>query len=109
MNHFDNMPGAFTAPEGDAAPRRRSEKRINRYALLNFFGRISPERWVDIICCSIIGIALIVVAICWQSVMDGLFYGFMLPILKAFAKLLAVLCGALCIGGFIRAKLFRRR
>lgn len=107
---FDNLPGAF----GNETPQRNNNNQTynsNRQNS-NFTEKIkhlSPENWVDIVCCTIIGGVLIAVFCNWELVINALFMSFIFPIIKIFAKILGVAAGVLCVGGVISARLYRRR
>lgn len=107
---FDNLPGAFgnDTPQGNNNSQVSYSNRRN----LNFTEKLrhlSPENWVDIVCCTIIGGIFIAVFCNWEFVMNTLFMSFLFPIIKVFAKILGVAAGVFCVGGVIIARLHRRR
>ena len=90
--------------------RRKSNSKINPRRKVNL-GRLSEleaERWVDIICLSLIGIFLIVVACTWQSFSYALFTHVLFPVIYVGSRIVAAVAaigtgiGLLCVR-------FRRR
>lgn len=107
---FDNLPGAF----GNDIPHESNNSQMSDHNRQNSsfaekIRHLSPENWVDIVCCTIIGGILIAVFCNWELVMNTLFISFLFPIIKIFAKILGVAAGVLCVGGVITARLYRRR
>lgn len=107
---FDNLPGVF----GNDTPRENNNSQIsdcNRHnsSFAEKIRNLSPENWVDIVCCTIIGGILIAVFCNWELIISTLFMSFLFPIIKIFAKILGVVAGVLCVGGVITARLYRRR
>lgn len=69
---------------------------------------LSPERWVDIVCLSLIGLFLIIVACTWSTFSEALFTHILFPIVYVGVRILAVV-SAIGVGiGLIYAKLRRR-
>lgn len=107
---FDNLPGAFgndtpyESNNGQMSDRNRQDS-----SFAEKLRYLSPENWVDIVCCTIIGGILISVFCNWELVMNTLFMSFLFPIIKVFSKILGVAAGVLCVGGVITARLHRRR
>lgn len=107
---FDNLSGAF----GNNTPQENNGNQIsnsNRRSLnlAEKIRHLSPENWVDIVCCAIIGGILIAVFCNWEFVMNTLFMSFLFPIIKVFAKILGIATGVLCVGGVISARACRHR
>ncbi len=105
---FDNLPGAFgndTPQENNISQTPNSNRR--NFNLFEKIKCLSPENWVDIVCCTIIGSILIATFCNWEFVMNTLFMSFLFPIIKIFAKILGVVAGVLCVGGVISARLHR--
>ena len=82
---FNNMPD-FGGENG--ADENRRENNGRAAGVRAFFGRLTPERIVDIICCALIGGWLVSVLFNWQSVMDGLFFGILFPIIAAGTRIM---------------------
>ncbi|MCH5314745.1 MAG: hypothetical protein J1E81_02435 [Eubacterium sp.] len=106
---FDNLSGSFEADVSQVNNnRRRNRHRLISQSKDKLKG-LSAENWVDIVCCTIIAVVLIVVFCNWESVMSTLFTSFLFPIIKVLSKIIAVAAVVLCIGGVIGAKIRRRR
>lgn len=108
--NFDDLPGAF----GNDATQKSSSNQMpngNRQSLSisERIRNLSPENWVDIVCCTIIGGILIAVFCNWEFVMNTLFMSFLFPIIKVLAKILGVATGVLCVGGVLSARACRHR
>ena len=52
---------------------------------------ITPERWVDIVCCSLFLVFGIILACTRSRFLDGLFYNVLLPVIYVGGRALAVL------------------
>lgn len=112
----NNGPGSFGTNQGrvvidEPQPRkpRQIGGRTNRTGNLgDALSNISGERWVDIICLSIIGVFLLVVAINWQAFSSALFHNFLFPIIVFGAKALAAIAVVMIIVAVISGW-FRRR
>lgn len=107
-NDFTNLPGVFETPNY-VNPTQQLKGNNNSRRFIERLKNTSPQTWVDIVCCSIIGLSLIIVVCNWQVIMDWLFYQMMFPLLKVLAKILTILAGVLGIGSVIRARLYRHR
>lgn len=116
---MNNSSGSFgsNANRGTrtAKPREKVDRKFeyaDRNPVLEFLSRISPENWVDIICCSLIAVFLIVVACNWAEFSEALFLNILFPIIYIASKIitffaiLAALVGAVVF--WIKSK-FRRR
>lgn len=77
--------------------------------LIKNIGPLTPERWIDIICCSLIGIFLIVTACTWRRFMDFIFYNLLFPIIYVGGKIVAIIIVVAVIIGFISFSIRRRR
>lgn len=107
---FDNLPGAFgndTPQENNNSQTSGCNRQNSSFA--EKLRHLSPENWVDIVCCTIIGGILIAVFCNWELVMNTLFMSLLFPIIKIFAKILGVATGVLCVGSVITARLHGRR
>lgn len=112
----NNMPGSFGTNQGRAViddpstsrHKKAGGKSSNGSNIGNAISSISPERWVDIVCLSIICFFLLFVAITWESFSAALFYNLLFPLIVVGAKLVAGVAaiGALCL---VVASRFRRR
>lgn len=108
--NFDNLSGSY----GNDIPQENNNSQISNSNRRNLnlsekLNHLSPENWVDIVCCTIIGGILIAVFCNWEFVMHNLFMSFLFPIIKVLAKILGIAAGILCVGGVITARLHRRR
>ena len=83
--------------------RSRSVKNIR----LPKFSELTVERWVDIICISIILIFLVSVFLNWNYFLDSFFINVLFPIISVGAKLLGAIVGIGAVVGVIYAKLRR--
>ena len=93
-------------PTGSNTQKRRwSLKNIQMPRL----GELDAERWVDIICISIISVFLISVFLNWNAFLDSFFVNVLFPIISVGAKLLGVVVGIGAVVGVIYAKLRRPR
>lgn len=106
---YDNIPGSFgsnNTAEINRANTNNSSRR-NIFSNINF-RLISPERWVDIVCCSLIAVFLITVICIWPSFSEALFENILFPIIYVGSKIVALIAaiGAGTAALFAR---FRRR
>lgn len=108
--YFDNLPGTFgkdTPLENNTSQAtNRNRRHLN---VAEKIRQLSPENWIDIVCCTIIGSILIAVFCNWEFVMHALFMSFLFPIIKVLAKILGIAAGVLGVGSYIAARLQRRR
>ena len=112
---FHNMPGAFGSDinrERNNRQQPADERSEGRRFSLPFnvdLRHISPERWVDIVCGTIIGLFFFSVLISWSDFSDALFENLLFPIIYIGSKIVAYGTAAtVCIGGLL-GKLRRRR
>lgn len=87
------------------------EERVhrNKGSAMDFLQRISPENWVDIICCTLILIFVIVVACNWQVFSDWLFHTILFPVISIGSKLLALVASIAAAVGAIGLWFRRKR
>ncbi len=108
----------FETPAADSVPRGRSTSRQRRssyggfsvsdrfrgsHSVGEFFGNISPERWVDIVCIPVTIAGLILIVLNFEIILEALFL-FLYPIIET-VLFIAVLA-AIVVGLFL---LLRRR
>lgn len=106
---YDNLLGAFGTDIPTEDDNHISDSNRRNFNITKKLRNLSPENWVDIVCCTIIGGILIAVFCNWELVMSTLFMSFLFPIIKALAKILGIAAGVLCVGGLITARIDRRR
>lgn len=70
---------------------------------------ITLERWIDIICMTLIFIFSISVLLNWNAFLDTMFVKVLFPIISVGAKLLGIIAGIGGVFGYIYAKLRRPR
>lgn len=70
---------------------------------------ITPERWVDIVCCSIFLVFGIIFACTRSKLLDGLFYNVLLPVIYVGGRALAVLLVVGVIALIVSFNFRRRR
>lgn len=104
-----NMTGRFGSGQvRNVNPTRRNPQK-RRWSLKNIqmprFGELDAERWVDIICISIISVFLISVFLNWNAFLDSFFVNVLFPIISVGAKLLGAVVGIGAVVGVIYAKL----
>lgn len=110
---FQNMPGAFGSDinrERNNRHQPSGKQRRTRFRLPFDIDlrRISPERWVDIVCGTIIGIFLISVLFTWSDFSDALFEKLLFPVVYVGSKIVTyTTVAAACIGSVFGK--FRRR
>lgn len=108
---FDNLSGSF----GTETPRQinnidldeKTPKRIR--GLFEKLKGLDYVKIVDIVFCTIIAVALIVIFCNWETVINRLFMSFLFPIIKSLAKIIGILAGVFCVGGALTAGFYRRR
>lgn len=76
---------------------------------LGRIAELSPERWVDIICLSLIGIFIVAVACNWSAFSEALFTHILFPIIYVGAKIVAVITVIGAVFGVICSRFRRRR
>lgn len=72
-------------------------------------GMLSPKRWVDIVCCSILAVVGTLIACSWASFMDGLFYGVLFPVICVGGKIVTGIIVIAIIFAIISFRFRRRR
>lgn len=112
-NNQSNMTGRFGSGHARNVRENRPAAQGRGINLKNLqisnLGNITAERWVDIICISIISIFLISVFINWNAFLDLFFVSVLFPIISVGAKLLGTLIGIGAVIGYIYAKIRRPR
>lgn len=112
---YDNIPGAFGSnknrernyPIDDISNRNNDRRSI---AKSNFdFRQITPERWVDIVCVSLIAVFLIVVIFTWSSFSEAMFKNILFPVIYTGSKIVAIVAVVGAGIGILCAKFRRRR
>lgn len=95
-------------PGRESPEERPGRVRRERSSAGEFFSGISAERWVDIVCCTLIA-AFVVAVICnWEKFSLWLFKYVLFPVIEFGSGIFFVLLLiALCVGGLFL--LFRRR
>ncbi len=107
---YDNIPGSFgsnNAAESNRAGRSSSNGH-NILSNVNF-RLISPERWVDIVCCSLLAVFLITVICVWPSFSEALFENILFPIVYVGSKIVALITAVGAGIAALFARLRRRR
>lgn len=92
---------------GQARNVRQDRQSIQRKASWNIpkFNCITAERWVDIICISLIFVFLLSALLDWNNFLDLLFISVLFPVISVGAKLLGIITGIAAVFGFIYVKL----
>lgn len=111
---FDNMPGTFGSDsnrENTGSNNTRGRRNSSPAYMRNNGGisELSPERIVDIVCLSVIGLFLLIVACTWTEFSNALFEFVLFPIINIGSKIVA---GIAAIGtgiGLLCARFGRRR
>ncbi len=111
---LDNMPGTFGSDSNrdntgsnNIRGRRNSSPAYMRNS--GGIGELSPERIVDIVCLSVIGLFLLIVACTWTEFSNALFENVLFPIIYVGSRIVA---GITAIGtgiGLLCARFGRRR
>lgn len=89
--------------------RKNHSQRTPRQVNPGKLSELSPERWVDIICLSLIGIFLIVVACIWSTFSEALFTHILFPIIYIGSRIVALVAAIGTGIGLLCAGLKRRR
>ena len=69
-------------PERDRTDERPRRTRRERSSVGDFFSGISPERWVDIICCTLFAAFVIAVICNWEKLSLWLFESVLFPFVE---------------------------
>lgn len=105
---MDNMPGTFGSGNNrNTTPSSNSSRGFTRNS--SIFSELSPERIVDIVCLSVIGLFLLVVACNWTSFSDALFESVLFPIINIGSKIVAAIAAIGAGIGALCARFGRRR
>lgn len=83
----------------ERAPRQRTAR--DRGSVGDLLRRISPENWVDIICCTLIAAFVIAVACNWTVFSEWLFRSILFPIINIGAKIVSFVAGVGIVVGAI--------
>ena len=90
--------------------RNNSKERTHRHKLNpGRLSELSPERWVDIICLTLIGIFLIVVACTWATFSETLFANILFPVIYIGSRIVALVAAIGTGIGLLFARFRRRR
>ena len=100
-NFRDNIQNNRRIEQRERTPKQRID--------LGKLSDLSPERWVDIICLSLIGLFLIVVACIWSAFSEFLFTHLLFPIIYVGSKIVGLIATIGTGIGLIFAKFRRRR
>lgn len=111
---FNNLSGTFGSNSNSGGSRTRRKANVSNAngffaGMRSFFGALSTERWVDIVCISAIVIFLIVVACTWESFSDALFLNILFPVICVLSGVVTaiVVIGAIIL--YLTIKWNRRR
>ncbi len=111
---MDNMPGVFGSNNNRNNADRNNTAR-NRNDLTDFtmirrnISELSPERIVDIVCLSVIGLFLLIVVCTWPSFSSALFEFVLFPIINIGSKIVAAIAAIGTGIGILCARFGRRR
>lgn len=99
-----------TEPESRQRRRRRKTRRRSFFSTLRYdAGRIAPEHWVDIVCCSLLIIFGIIIACNWSAFIDGLFYKVLFPVIYVGSRIFVIVLIIAIIAGLVALSFRRRR
>ena len=111
---MDNMPGTFgsnnnrnNADRNNTARNRNNSPDFSRNR--DNVSELSPERMVDIVCLSVIGIFLLAVICTWPEFSNALFESVLFPIINIGAKIVAAIAAIGTGIGVLCARFGRRR
>lgn len=109
----ENMSGRFGNRQNRSVrsgnpPVQRRQRNVTNFAFPRF-NNISAERWVDIICISLISIFMITVFANWNAFLDSLFFSVLFPIISAGGKILLFLGIIAAVIGCVYARIRRPR
>ena len=107
--NFNNMDGVFGTSDNIPNYDNNGYTQGSRRRAVSRRSNIEPLRLVDIICCSVIGISILLVIIFWRPVMDAIFLHFMFPYILVVSKLTIVAVIVGLIGGLLYFRFGRRR
>lgn len=110
---MDNMPGAFGSNNRDNIGKHNTTRNHNSPPgftrnRCNVSG-LSPERIVDIVCLSVIGLFLLVVICVWPGFSSVLFEFVLFPIINIGSKIVATIAAIGTGIGILCARFGRRR
>lgn len=90
--------------------RNNSSRRMPRRGInLGRLSELEPERWVDIICISLISVFLIVVACTWPTFSEALFTHILFPVIYIGSRIVAAVTALGAGIGLLCARFRRRR
>lgn len=101
---MDNMPGAFGSNNN-----RNNIDRNNTARNRGNVSGLSPERIVDIVCLSVIGLFLLIVVCTWPDFSSALFEFVLFPIINIGSKIVAAIAAIGTGIGLLCARFGRRR
>ena len=101
-NNNRNLPN-IPSFDNDGTDRRMQLRNLREH-----MRTLSPERWVDIVCGSILVVLGVVIACTWTGFMDGLFFNVLFPVIYVGGKILAIVVVIAVILWLISLR-FRRR
>lgn len=104
--HFGS--GQARTTRSDRGVNQKKQRNTTNTQKLNL-RNITLERWIDIICTSLIFIFLISVILNWNAFLDIMFVKVLFPIISVGAKLLGIIASIGGVFGYIYAKLRRPR
>ena len=91
--------------EGDRDPRERAPRKRERTggsSVGDFLSSLTAENWVDIVCCTLIAVFLIVVICNWAAFSAWLFQSVLFPIITIGTKIVSFVAGVgITIGAIV--------
>lgn len=110
---FDNIPGAFGSNNNrgglNGRPTGSNNNQLNPRRNHRNTAALSPERLVDIICLSVIGLFLLIVICLWPDFSSALFEYVLFPIINIGSKIVATIAAVGTGIGLLCARFGRRR
>ncbi len=92
MNDFQ-MNGSFGGNTPQTQPSQSCHPTMNK------------ELWIDIICCSILFVGIVLAVCFWSKLSDALFYHFLYPIISVGIKVIFILVVLAMFGAYITRRL----
>ena len=104
INDFDG----YEFDYGELRHRRSRQNRngLHRMHFDGFLDGFTPERIIDVFGVAVLAIVVIASMICWNTIMDALFFHIMYPFVVYATRILAFVAIIAIIFGFIRRRLF---
>ncbi len=113
---MSDLSGSFGSNENRGKQSAKKTKiknecdNINKNPIVDFLRSISPENWIDIVCCSFLIFFVIVVICNWTTISEALFQHILFPIIYVGSKIVAFVGVVVTIiGGIILSIRSRRR